>query len=311
MPNTQKADQYSPLVWGAFIAISVVWGTTYLGIKVAIEYFPPFLLSGLRHLIGGVIFLLFFGRQLKQLPDATTMGRLALNGCLLMVGANSLVCWAELHISSGLAGILCALSPLYITLMSLVAFRGFRLTWQILLGLMISIVGVVAIAYPNLNADEATAHDFKFGIVLLTVANLCWGLGTISMKKYPVKVPLFAGVGLQMLIAGLVNLVISTCFEQRIALSEVPLKGWEALGYLIVVGSFIGYICYGYVLQHMAVGRVSLHTYINTVVSVLVGWLLLNEPLTAWTMGAMAVILSGVVIVNRAYARMAAKAIIQ
>ena len=136
-------------VWFVFALLCIVWGTTYFGIKVAMQHFPPFWFSAFRHFSAGVIFLAFYFLKSRELPSKTDVWHSAIAGCFMICGGNALLSWAEIYISSGLAGILSSVAPLYITLMSIAVFKGFRITWLIVLGLIISIGGIYLLSKPE------------------------------------------------------------------------------------------------------------------------------------------------------------------
>ena len=153
----------------------------------------------------------------------------------------------------------------------------------------------------------AITEGFTLGIVLTFIANLSWAFGSVFMKKFAVEAPVFMKTGVQMVTAGSVNLLIGSLFE-KVDISSVPTEGWLSVVYLIVVGTLIGYTCFVYLLDYISPARLSIHVYVNTIVAVLLGWLLANEHLTWLMFGAMIVILVGVIIVNNEYSKMAQKA---
>ena len=293
------------LVWIAFITLCLVWGTTYLGIKVAVKYFPPFWFSGFRHTAAGLIFLIYGFLRGYKLPNRRDCLRLFIVGCFMIIGGNALLSWAEIYISSSLAGVLSSLAPLFITFLSIFFFKGFRVTWIIIGGLILSIIGIVLLSKPDENL--AITEGFTLGIILTFIANLSWAFGSVFMKKYSVDAHVVMRTGVQMVTAGSINLLVGSLFE-KVDVSGVPTEGWLAVVYLIVVGTLVGYTCFVYLLDYISPARLSIHVYVNTIVAVLLGWLLANEHLTWLMFGAMIVILVGVIIVNNEYSKMAQKA---
>lgn len=293
------------LVWVAFASVCIVWGTTYFGIKVAMEYFPPFFFSAFRHGAAGVIFLLLYLTQSRQKPSWADVKHASIAGIFMITGGNALLSWAVKYISSGLAGILSATAPVFITLMSIYAFPNFKITWKITLGLLIAFVGIALLSKP----DEGIqlTFDFWIGFILAIIANVFWGLGSVYMKKKPVEQHPFLKTGIQMIPASVINIVISFIFEPSPEFSRIDARGWEAIAYLIFIGSLIGYLSFVYLTKYMTPARLSIHIYVNTVVAVLVGWALGGEHLTVITWLALAIIMGGVFIVNNEYARMANK----
>ena len=291
------------VVWLAFATLCIVWGTTYFGIKITMEYFPPFFFSGVRHFVAGLIFLfiyLIIGERKR--PTWKDFRYASWTGVFMITGGNALLSWSEKYISSGLAGILSAAAPLYITFMSLYFFKGFRLTGRILLGLFISIFGIALLSKPDAGVELTPL--FWFGFALTLTANIFWGIGSIYMKRHVVEQHVFLKTAMQMIPASLVNLSISFIFEPLPNLAAVPSRGWWAVAYLIGVGSLIGYLTFVFCNKYMAPARLSIHVYVNTVVAVLVGWLFGGEALTWWTWFSMSIVLAGVILVNSEYARM-------
>ena len=209
------------------------------------------------------------------------------------------------YISSGLAGILSATAPIFITLMSIYAFPNFKITWKITLGLLIAFVGIALLSKPEDGIELTT--EFWMGLWLAIVANVFWGMGSIYMKKYPVEQHPFLKTGIQMIPASLINITISFIFEPQPDFSKIDARGWGDIAYLILIGSLIGYLSFVYLIKYMAPARLSIHIYVNTVVAVLVGWALGGEHLNLTTWVALTIIMGGVFIVNNEYAQMNAK----
>jgi drug/metabolite transporter (DMT)-like permease len=293
------------LVWIAFAAICIVWGTTYFGMKVAMIYFPPFFFSAFRFGSAGIIFLLLYLTQSRQKPSWTDIKHCSIAGIFMITGGNALLSWGIKYISSGFAGILSTTAPVFITLISIYAFPNFKITWRITLGLLIAFVGIVLLSKPD-TGIELTA-DFWFGFTLAIIANVFWALGSIHMKKYPVEQHPFLKTGIQMIPASIINLVISLIVEPKPDFSQIDVRGWSAILYLILIGSLVGYLSFVYLTKYMSPARLSIHIYVNTVVAVLVGWALGGEHLTWLTWVALVIVMGGVLIVNNEYARMANK----
>ncbi len=296
---------FPTLVWVAFSAICIVWGTTYFGTKVAMDYFPPFFFSALRFGVAGVIFLLLYLTQSRQKPTWADIKNGSIAGFFMITGGNALLGWAVKYIPSGLAGIMSATAPIFITLMSIYAFPNFKITWKISLGLLIAFVGMALLSKPDDGITLTT--EFWMGLWLTVVANVFWGFGSIYMKKYPVEQHPFLKTGIQMIPASLINLTISFIFETQPHFSQIDTRGWTAVVYLIVIGSLVGYLSYVYVIKYMAPARLSIHIYVNIIVAVLLGWAFGGEHLSPITWVALTIIMIGVFVVNNEYARMNAK----
>jgi drug/metabolite transporter (DMT)-like permease len=298
MNNTRLPN----FVWFVFVVLCIVWGTTYFGVKVAVQYFPPLWFSAFRHFCAGAIFLVLYFAQFRELPSKTDIWRAGVAGFFMISGGNALLSFAVVYIPSGLAGILSAVAPLYITLMSIAVFKGFRITWLIVLGLIISIGGIYLLSKPEGGLSPTPAFWTGFWLVLL--ANFFWGIGSIYMKKYPVEQHIYLKTSLQMIPASIINMVVSLGIETPPDLATIPADAWWAAAYLIGIGSLIGYTSFVYLTKYMVPARLSIHIYVNTVVAVLVGWLFGGDHLTGMTWVAMGIILAGVIIVNNEYAKM-------
>jgi drug/metabolite transporter (DMT)-like permease len=290
----------------AFVYVCLIWGTTYLGIRIAIDYMPPFFLSGIRHLIAGTFCVGVALATGAKLPDRPTLLKLFFLGTLMIVGGNAFVCWSEQYISSGLTAIVCALSPLLITLVSMQALKGVHITPIIWLGLLMGLGGIGLIFFDNI-ADLANPN-YRLGMIFLILAISAWSLGSVLNKKYNIDLPIYMSVGIQMLSAALVNLLISNVFEQHVVLTEIAWQGWASMLYLAIFGSILAYWAYFYMLKRFTPARISLHGYINTIIAVLLGWLIKNEPLTWHILLGMCITLSGTFIVNNEYKRLSANA---
>ena len=289
------------LVWVAFVAICIVWGTTYFGIKVAMEYFPPFFFSAFRHFSAGVIFLILYRTQSRQMPSWADIKHGSIAGIFMITGGNALLSWSEKYISSGLAGILGATAPVFITLMSIYVFPNFKITWKITLGLLVAFLGIAMLSKPDEGIQLTPEFWLGFGLAIL--ANVFWGMGSIYMKKRPVEQHPFLKTSIQMIPASVINLIISLIFEPKPDFSKIDVRGWEAIIYLIFVGSLIGYLSLVYLVKYMAPARLSIHIYVNTVVAVLIGWAFGGDHLSAMTWVSLTIIMLGVIVINNEYAR--------
>jgi drug/metabolite transporter (DMT)-like permease len=289
----------------AFVLLCIAWGTTYLGIDIAVDYIPPFMLSALRHLIAGPFFLAYCFYNGEKMPDKNTLWQLVWMGILLIVGGNAMVCWAEKVIPSGLTAVICSLSPMFITIMSLFLFKEFKITYKIVLGLLLGLFGVVLIFLKDLSVS--INQDLYFSLAALMVAIFCWALGSVLLKKNAIQTSIFMNIGWQMVFAGTINIVISYFFEDNSNLLHTDTKGILALIYLIIAGSLIGYGSYLYVLNHYPPARVSIHSYMNTIIAVFVGWLIGGEKINEYIILGTLIVLAGVLIVNKEYTRLAKK----
>lgn len=298
------ARRFSPWVWIAFVAICIIWGTTYPGVKIAMRYFPPFFFSGVRHFFAGCLFLSYFVLKKEKLPTLRELLIITPPAFLMIIGGNALLAWGIQYIPSGFSSVLSALAPMYVVFFSFIFFKDFRISTLIWVGMFLSIGGISALSLANGKVSIENPNDFWFGVSITIFANICWALATVFIKRYSVEMHIFKRTGWQMLIAGIVNFIISGIFEVQPDLLHQPFEAWEATIYLVLVGSLGGYLCFAYLLDKMSAARMSIHVYVNTVVAVLLGWLFLGETLTLFMWLCLGVIMLGVVLINNEYARL-------
>lgn len=287
--------------WLALVFICIAWGTTYLGIKFAINLFPPFLMAGLRQLSAGLILLfLAFGNKKPIDWRWQNIWKQMLVGFLLITIGNGLVSWAEAFIPSGIAALICGLMPLMAVLMNVAMNKQETINFLIIVGVILGFGGL-AINFNNNIADLGNT-SYIIGIIATTIATTSWAFGSLLSKKFNANQTngLFSSA-IQISAGGLFLLLISPLIDnyQKINLSDS--NGWFWFVYLIIVGSVLAYTAYMYALKHLPVGIVMVYAYINPLVAVLLGWQLADEPLTIYTFASFILIAGGVYLVNRGY----------
>jgi drug/metabolite transporter (DMT)-like permease len=287
------------LAYLALAAVCIIWGTTYLAIRIVVEDFPPFLFSGARQIIAGALLLLFmftFGKQ--KLPSRKILAKQALGGFLMMTLGNGLVAWAEVHIPSGIAAILCSLMPIWVIVINLSVDKNEKPTLPIIVGVALGLLGIILIFGQNLG-DLSNAH-YLTGIFMILLATLGWASGSVWIKKQNVDTNPFVNAGLQMLFGGVFMLPISLAVDDLSNLYWSTNAFYAAL-YLVVFGSIIAYTCYSYAIRKLPMTIVSMYAYINPLVAVVLGWLVLDEVLNVRIVLAMCITVAGIYIVNRGY----------
>jgi drug/metabolite transporter (DMT)-like permease len=284
----------------AWVAICLIWGTTYLGIRICLETMPPGLMGGLRWLAAGVVLVVIELARGHRLPPPAAWGRLAVIGLLFIVGGNGLVVWAEQWVPSGLTAVLLATSPFWMVGIEAFLPRGERphgATWA---GLGIGFVGIVLLVWPDLTAGGEVGRNFLAGVVGLQLACVTWSIGSSYERRRGTDGEhTLGGAAVEMLVGGLVlTLIGSGAGEwQRIGLS---VRTAAAFGYLVCVGSVMGYSAYIFTLKHLPVSTISLYSYINPVIAVILGVLLAGEPFGLRSAVASGVVLLGVAVVRAA-----------
>ncbi|WP_067185756.1 EamA family transporter [Microtetraspora niveoalba] len=279
-------------VWLALTTVYIVWGSTYLGIRIAIETLPSMVSGGLRFvaaaLILGVVLLLRKGREPFRITKRE-LGGAGLVGLLLLTGGNGMVAVAERHIGSGLAALLVASVPLWLVMLRTV-FRD-RPQVLTLAGVFVGFVGVAGISLGG-----GTGSD-PFGVIIILVASLSWSIGSFLSGRIPMPRDPFAASTVEMAVGGVGLLIIGTGLGERLDLAAVSGRSWLALAYLILVGSLVGFTSYVWLLGNAPISLVSTYAYVNPVVAVLLGVAVVGESVTAAMLGAGGLIVIGVALV--------------
>ncbi len=287
------------IAYFALAAICIIWGTTYLVTRIAVQHFPPFFFVLLRQLISGSILgviMLTLGKAMW--PTREILVRQAIAGFFMITLGNGLVAWAEVLIPSGVAAIICSLMPMAVILINLAANREERPTLPIVLGVLVGLVGIVMIFGEHI--QEFSRLEYQTGIFMIFVAVISWAGGSVWLKKRGTEGNLFLNASLQMFFGGLWLIPCSLLFDDYSNLSWSG-EAAMALSYLVVFGSVIAYACYSYALRKLSMTILSLYAYVNPIVAVILGWLVLDEKLNAAIVAAIIITVAGIYIVNRGY----------
>ena len=289
----------SPLGVGlAFAAVYVIWGSTYLAIRVAVAEFAPFVMAALRFLAAGAALYAFLRLRGAPRPTRSQWRNAAVIGFLLLACSNAAVTWAERTVPSGLTAVLCAILPVWMVLLEWLRDKRQRPTAAVLFGVALGIAGVVVLVQPWRMQAGATVDPL--GAALIVLGSLTWALGSILTRgaDLPKSAPM--STAMQML-AGGAALAIAAWVNgdwQRFAPEAISVKAWLHLVYLGVFGSLIALSAYVWLLQVSTPARVSTYAYVNPVVAVFLGWAILGEELTWLTIVATAIIVAAVVVIT-------------
>lgn len=280
-------------------AVCLIWGTTYLALRIAVLHFPPFLFTALRQTSAGLILLsLMFTIGKAAFPTKELIIRQAIGGFFMLTLGNGLVAWAEMHIPSGIAAIICSLMPVAVIVINLALSRDERPTLPIVFGVVLGLIGVVLIFSEHVS--EFSKTEYLIGIVLTFIAVLSWAGGSIWIKKKNTDSNPFVNAGLQMFFGGVWCYPLSFVFDDLSAVTWSAEAAYSLL-YLIVFGSLIAYASYSYALRKLPMTIVSMYAYINPLVAVLLGWLVLDEKLNVKIAVAFLLTVAGIYIVNKGY----------
>jgi drug/metabolite transporter (DMT)-like permease len=284
----------------AYVFICIIWGTTYLGIRIAVLHYPPFLMAGVRQLSSGIILAviaLIFSRKVDF--SRTNLLRQVLIGFLLITMGNGLVTWAEQYVSSGVAALICSTMPISAVIINILSGKE-KLNLMIIAGMLLGFGGVALVFMDNLGVSGSSSM-FLFGIVALFIATFSWALGSIMNKRKTPAVHVLMDSGIQVTAGGIIMLMISPAVDDYSQLVLWNPEGLAALCYLIVFGSVLAYAAYMYALKELPVGFVTSYAYVNPLVAVALGSLFLDEPMNIRTIMAFLLIITGIFIVRNGY----------
>ena len=289
-------EKYGLTGYLAWITICIVWGTTYLAIRIGVTDLPPMLFAGLRWIIAGVLMTILLNLRDYTFPAFKDLKHLAIVGILLLGIANGLVVVAEQWLPSGLTALILSTLPFWVVGLESLLPKGPKLNWLIIAGLLLGTVGVVLIFAKDLNI--ALDLNILLGGLCLFGAVVAWSAGSIYWKYKQINVKPMMGASIQMLIAGILQTALGFILSEHTDF-HLTQNGAFALGYLILFGSIIGYASYIYSISNLPLSLVSTYAYINPIIAILLGWYFLNEPLTVTVFIAAGFILIGVAIVKR------------
>lgn len=282
----------------ALAVVSIVWGTTWVVSKMGVAHVPGLQLASIRQLIAGLAFLSYFLIKKYPLPGRSDIGALLILAILNFVLSNGLSTWGVTYISAGLGSIIGAIFPFWIVIIGFFADKT-KPPARSLAGLLIGFSGICIIFYDHLL--DFINPDFQFGIFLSLLSTFSWALGTLYTKKHARVFNPYFGLGFQLTISGTILWIINNFLPTTLSVADIPAIAWFSILYLVVFGSMIGFIAYLYALQRLPTEQTAVYAYINPVVALFTGSLLLNEKVSLFILIGCAVTLTGVYLVNSSY----------
>jgi len=282
----------------ALTTIYLVWGSTYLGIKVAVETMPPFAMAAFRFLVAGIVLLVFLMLRGGKWPTLRQCVDNTIIGTLLLLGGNGLVAWAEQIIPSGITALLIGIGPLFVVLTEWAWPGGQRPTLGIMAALLLGLAGVVWLAAPWETPIEGGLP--VIGVVMILFSCVCWAIGSIYSRHAKSNPDPFQAAALQMLGGSLALFITAFAVGDfsRLDITTISTHSWWAFVYLIIVGSLVGFSIFVWLMKNVQPALASTFAYVNPIVAVFLGWWLLDETVTARTFGAAAVIITSVIIIT-------------
>ncbi|MBK9243069.1 MAG: EamA family transporter [Acidobacteria bacterium] len=283
--------------WIAWAAVCLIWGTTYLAIKIALETIPPFLMGGIRYLIAGVLLALWLLARGQTIPPVREWGRLAVLGFLMIALGNGGVVWAEQYLASGLTAVVIATSPFWMVAVDSWLPGADRLSGRQWGGLFIGFLGIVMLVWPDISLGGVTGRGVVVGVLSVQVACIGWAIASAYTRRHSMSRNVLGIAAVQMFFGGLFMTLAGTAMGEWAHLSFSS-RTLAALGYLTLAGSVIAFAAYSYALRHLPIATVSLYTYVNPVIAVALGTLLLGEPFRLSMIAAALIIVVGMLVVR-------------
>jgi drug/metabolite transporter (DMT)-like permease len=283
----------------AFGLVYLFWGSTYLAIDIAVQTIPPALMCGLRFLVAGIVMLAVcaaMGRKVLYTPRQIALA--AVVGLLLLMGGNLTLSYAELAVSSGLAALIIAITPLWFLVLDSLLLGDHHISRRGKAGLLLGIVGLFVLVWPQLQAGTLGHRELWVSISLIA-GSFSWALGSVLSKRWQSGMDVFSATAWQVIAAGVGNFIFGL-FNGDLAHVTWTSRSLGAVAYLVVCGSWIGYTAYIWLLEHVPTSKVSTYAYVNPVVAVFLGWLILHEKVDRFILAGSAIVVLSVILVTSA-----------
>ncbi len=283
----------------AFGLVYLFWGSTYLGIDIAVQTIPPALMCALRFSVAGVVMLAVCaatGRKILYSPKQ--LAACAVVGILLLMGGNLTLSYAELTVSTGLAALIIAITPLWFLVLDSLLLGDHHISARGKAGLALGILGLFVLVWPDLQAGSMGRHELLASLSLIG-GSFSWALGSVLSKRWQSGADVFSATGWQVTAAGAANFIFAF-LNGDLGRARWTAKGLGAVGYLVVCGSWIGYTAYIWLLEHVPTSKVSTYAYVNPVVAVFLGWLILHERVDRFILTGSAIVVLSVILVTSA-----------
>jgi drug/metabolite transporter (DMT)-like permease len=282
----------------SFACVYLIWGSTYLAIRYAVETIPPFLMMAMRHLAAGSI--LYAWARLRGAPALSLRDWKvpAAIGAILFVGGHGSLAWAEQRVPSGIAALLVAVQPMFIVMLARASGAETKFSARSIAGLVLGFAGVAVLFGPDVLNHSGELN--LAGAAAVLAGTFLWAVGTIWMRNAAMPASSMQSSAMQMLAGGASLAIVSglTGEATHLHLAAVSARSWLALAYLCIFGSLVAFTAYTWLHTVEKPSRVSTYAYVNPIVAVLIGWALAGEPMTSFTIAALVIILAGVALVN-------------
>jgi drug/metabolite transporter (DMT)-like permease len=279
----------------AYIIVCIVWGSTYLAIRIGVKDMDPFFFAGIRFLIAGLLIVSFsYLRKMKFPKKINVILKHGVVGLFMLLGGNGLVVLAEKNIDSGVASLILATMPIFIVIIEGLIYRSVKITKWGIFGLVFGAFGVYMLVMPS---STGITYDL-YSVIILIIATFLWSFGSVYSKRIEKSGSIFPTIGIQMLFGSVGLLITSLILKENMSF-ELTKASYFSIAYLIIFGSIIGYSSYIYLLSKWPATKAGTYAYINPIVAILLGNIILDEKISITMILSMTIILTGVIIVNK------------
>ncbi len=295
---TPLEKQHRVKVIVAFLLVYVFWGSTYLAMRVAVRDIPALSMTGIRYLIAGPLMLAWCALTKRTIRiTKADFTRVLIISLLLLTGGNVTVAWSEEYLTSGLASLIVAIVPLWVAVVEGPVLKLDRLTWRAWMGLLLGILGLAVLLWPKISATSPLGRMELIVSVVLIFGALSWSCGSLASRYFKLSIGPMAATGWEMTVAGVANTTLALAIgdQHHIVWSG---RGIGAVLYLVVFGSWVGFTAYIWLLEHVPTPKVATYAYVNPIVAVFLGWLILHERVDAFIVAGTIVIVAAVVLVT-------------
>lgn len=283
----------------ALLAVYIFWGGTYLGMRVAVETIPPFLMAGLRFFTAGLILYIYARLTGAEKPKMRHWLSAGIIGAMLLLGANGVIAWAEQMVPSGIAALLVATVPLWMIVLGLFSKREKKPTLGVIIGIFLGLCGMGVLVSSSGNTVSSGSINV-FGIAALIFAALSWSIGSLYSRRAKLPKSTILSAAMQNMVGGGLLIIVSLFLGewQKFDISAVSSRSIAGIVYLIVFGSIVGYNSYIWLLKNGDPALVSTYAFVNPIVAVLLGWIILGEQFTSNSIIALVIIIASIVIIT-------------
>jgi drug/metabolite transporter (DMT)-like permease len=284
---------------GSYLALtltSIIWGTTWVASRIGVQHVPGLQISYIRQFIAGLLLLIFFFIRGEKLPTWQQFRWLFVLSIFTFVLSNGFSTWSVKYVSSGLAALISALYPLCVVIIEMIFFKRNNNTSLTFIGLFIGLAGVAIVFYEN--AFHEQPEGYSYGVILGVIAMIGWSIGTIYIARNKYQMNPYYAIGWQMFFGSFLICLLALTTNNNIPFVEIPSQTWIVIAYLVSFGSVVAFVAFIYTVKYLSPAIASLYAYINPLVAMIVGSILLDEPLTFNLIIGALITLAGVYIVN-------------